>query len=31
LLNKPVNNPNGVFSSKTRYNILPGIRGRRDE
>jgi hypothetical protein len=21
-LNKPVNNPNGVISSKTRYNIL---------
>jgi hypothetical protein len=28
LLNKPVNNPNGVFSIKTRYNINnrgPGV------
>jgi hypothetical protein len=22
LLNKPVNNPNGVFSRQTRYNIV---------
>jgi hypothetical protein len=27
LLNKPINNPNDVISSKTRYNIFMALEG----